>query len=130
MALSGRPGLDLVMPVEFLSDDQALAFGRFSGVPSRRELEQSAWFDDADRAVIVGHRGDGNRLGFATQLATVRMVGGFLVDPLDVPWAVVTFVAGQLGIADPSVVKSYAAREDAVRASVGDRRTFWLPALG
>lgn len=99
------------MPVEFLSDDQAASFGRFSGVPSRRELEQSAWFDDADRAVIVRHRGDGNRLGFATQLATVRMVGTFLVDPLDVPWAVVTFLAGQLGIADPSVVKSYAARE-------------------
>ena len=96
------------MPVEFLSDDQAAAFGRFGGVPSRRELEQSAWFDDADRAVIVRHRGDGNRLGFATQLATVRLVGTFLVDPLDVPWAVVTFLAGQLGIADPSVVKTYA----------------------
>jgi hypothetical protein len=109
--LSANSGLNSVMPVEFLSDDQASSFGRFSGVPSRRELEQSAWFDDADRALIVRHRGDGNRLGFATQLATVRMVGTFLADPLDVPWALVVFLAGQLGIADSSVIKRYAVRE-------------------
>jgi hypothetical protein len=34
----------------------------------------------------------------------------FLVDPLDVPWLVVEFLAGQLGIADASVVKSYGSR--------------------
>ncbi len=34
----------------------------------------------------------------------------FLGDPMDVPLAVVAFVAGQLGIADASCVKGYGAR--------------------
>lgn len=44
------------------------------------------------------------------QLVTVRWVGAFLEDPLDVPVAVLDFVAGQLGIADPSCVKRYTER--------------------
>lgn len=54
-----------------------------------------------------------NRLGFAVQLATVRVVGRFLTDPLDVPWPVVQSLAGQLGIADSSVLKLYAQRGQA-----------------
>nr|WP_312882055.1 hypothetical protein [Actinomadura alba] len=34
-------------------------------------------------------------------------MGSFLEDPLDVPTVVLDFVAEQLGIADPSVVKRY-----------------------
>src|SRR5262245_5321220 len=41
---------------------------------------------------------------------SVRWLGTFLEDPLDVPGEVLDFVAGQLGIADPSVVKQYAER--------------------
>jgi hypothetical protein len=36
------------MPVEFLSDVEAAAYGRFSGVPSRAELERIFFLDDAD----------------------------------------------------------------------------------
>ena len=74
------------MPVDFLSDEQAAAFGRFAGPPSRLELEQSCWLDDADRALIARHCGESSRLGFGVQLATVRMLGSILSDPLDVPW--------------------------------------------
>ncbi len=98
------------MPVDFLTDEQTAAFGRFVGSPSRLELEQSCWLDDADRALIARHRGETSRLGFGVQLATVRMLGSFLPDPLDVPWTLVTFVAGQLGISESSAVKSYADR--------------------
>jgi hypothetical protein len=49
-----------------------------------------------------------NRLGYALQLGTVRFLGTFLGDPLDVPWAVVEYLADQLGVPDASVVKDYA----------------------
>ena len=55
-------------------------------------------------------RGDHMKAGFALQLVTVRWLGTFLEDPLDVPGAVLDFVAGQLGMADPSVVKRYTER--------------------
>jgi Domain of unknown function (DUF4158) len=46
------------------------------------------------------------------QLVTVRWLGTFLEDPLDVPGGVLDFVAGQqLGMADPSKVKRYTERE-------------------
>jgi hypothetical protein len=41
---------------------------------------------------------------------TVRWLGTFLEEPLDVPGAVLDFVAGQLGVADPSQVKRYTER--------------------
>ena len=41
---------------------------------------------------------------------TVRWLGTFLEDPLDVPGAVLEFVAEQLGVADPSQVKRYTER--------------------
>ncbi|MGB0094277.1 MAG: DUF4158 domain-containing protein [Solirubrobacteraceae bacterium] len=98
------------MPVEFLSDEEAAAYGRFIGPPSREELERSFFLDDADRGLIARHRGDHNRLGFALQLTTVRSLGVFLADPLEVPSVVLDYVAGQLGIADPSCVARYMER--------------------
>jgi hypothetical protein len=44
------------------------------------------------------------------QATTVRYIGRFLEDPLDVPWPVVEYLAGQLGIADASCVKRYTDR--------------------
>ncbi|APU15087.1 MULTISPECIES: Tn3 family transposase [Actinoalloteichus] len=100
------------MPVEFLSDDQASAYGRFPSGFTRAELERYFFLDDVDLALIESKRRDHNRLGFAVQLATVRYAGGFLDDPLDgVPVELVDYLAEQLGIADPSCVKSYGDRE-------------------
>ncbi len=98
------------MPMEFLSDEQAAAFGRYGGEPSRSELERFFFLDDADRELIGRRRGDQHRLGFALQLGTVRFLGTFLADPLDVPWSVVEYLSVQLGIEDPSVVKRYTER--------------------
>ncbi len=98
------------MPVEFLSDEQAAAYGRFNGVPGRVELERCFFLDDADRELVRRRRSEQNRLGFALQLTTVRFVGTFLADPLDVPWVVVEYLGRQLDIADPSVVKAYSER--------------------
>lgn len=98
------------MPVEFLSDEQAAAYGRFDGELSSAELERFFFLDDADRRLVERRRSDHTRLGFAVQLGTARFLGTFLADPLEVPWGVVVYVAAQLGVADPSVVKRYTER--------------------
>ncbi|WP_331738870.1 Tn3 family transposase [Streptomyces sp. NBC_01276] len=99
------------MPMEFLTDEQAASYGTFKEVPTRPELERFFFLDDEDRLLIAKRRGDHNRLGFALQICTVRYVGLFLVeDPLNVPWAVVDYLAEQLGIEDASCVKQYTER--------------------
>jgi TnpA family transposase len=99
------------VPVDFLTDEQASAYARFAGAPSRTELERFFFLDDADRSVVEKRRSDTNRLGFAVQLGTVRQLGAFLADPVDIPTQVVDYVAGQLGIGDPSCLKTYAGRD-------------------
>jgi hypothetical protein len=96
-------------PVEFLTDDE-VAYGRYAGTPSEGELDRMFFLDDADRALIARRRGDHTRLGFALQLTTVRYLGTFLSDPLEVPAVVLDRLAGQLQIADPSCVKRYTER--------------------
>src|SRR5664280_2502847 len=98
------------MPVEFLSDEQVAAYGRFSGELSAGDVERFFYLDDADRNLIARRRLDHHRLGFAVQLGTVRAVGRFLEDPLDVPWPAVEFLADQLAIGDASCVKKYVQR--------------------
>ena len=98
------------VPADFLSDAQVAAYGRFAGVPSRPELERFFFLDGRGLELIAGRRGDHSRLGLAVQIGTVRYLGRFLEDPLDVPWPVVEYLAGQLGIADASCVKAYTDR--------------------
>jgi hypothetical protein len=104
------------LPVEFLSDQEAAAFGRYGGSVSQADLERFFYLDDADRKLVAGQREDHNRLGFSVQLTTVRYIGRFLADPLEgVPAEVIDFLAGQLQIADPSCVKRYAQRQQTHR---------------
>ena len=99
--------------MEFLTDAQVAAYGRFEGVPSRADLERFFFLDDAGKSLIGDRRGDHNRLGFMLQATTVRFVGLFLEDPLEVPWPVVEYLAGQLEI-DASCVKRYTERPKTV----------------
>ena len=86
-------------------------YGRYAAKrPSREVLDRFFFLDDADRELAAKHRGDHNRLGFSVQLVTVRHVGRFLPDPLDVPGVVVGYVAEQIGVADPSCLKRYLER--------------------
>ncbi|AGI86439.1 MULTISPECIES: Tn3 family transposase [Streptomyces] len=100
------------MPVEFLTDEQAAAYAAYRGAPSRTALERFFFLDDADRELIESKRRAHNRLGFAAQLTTARYLGVFLDDPADVPPEVVDYLAEQLDIEDPSVLKAYGEREN------------------
>ena len=84
-------------------------YGRF-GSYSRVEMERSFHLDDEDRRLVAMRRRDYNQLGFAVQMVTVRHLGMFPPDPLDVPLELVEYLAEQLGIDDPSCVKSYVDR--------------------
>jgi hypothetical protein len=46
------------MPVEFLSDEQTAAYGRFNGAPGRAELERCFFLDDADRELVRRRRSE------------------------------------------------------------------------
>ena len=98
------------VPVEFLTDEEAARYGRYSGPLSRPVLEKLFYLDDEDKQLIERRHRPHLMLGFAVQLVTVRYLGTFLNDPLDVPTEVIDYVAGQLGIEDPSRVKRYTER--------------------
>lgn len=103
------------VPVEFLTDEQAEAYGAFTDVPTRPELERFLFLDEDDRDLIALRRTDAHRLGVAVQICTVRYVGRFLgEDPLAVPWEAVEYLAGQLGVEDASCVKRYPERRSTV----------------
>ncbi len=104
----------------FLTAEQRRRYGRYVDDPDQAQLDRYFHLDIADREFVDIRRGEHNRLGFAVQIGTVRFLGTFLADPSDVPWAVAAHLAAQLGIADPGVLKQYAAREGTNRLHAGE----------
>ncbi|MCY0924393.1 MULTISPECIES: DUF4158 domain-containing protein [unclassified Streptomyces] len=99
------------MSVEYLSGDQIARFGRFAQEPSPQELEAFFRLDELALEMARTKRRPHNRLGWAVQWGTVRMLGTFLSQPAKVPPGVAAFVADQLGIDDPSCLEGYPDRQ-------------------
>ena len=98
------PVRSLIVAFEYLSDEQARRYGAFVADPSPEELERF-FFLNADALELARmKRRRHSRLGWAVQWGTVRMLGTFLEDPLEVPRVVIDYAAEQLGVDDPSCV--------------------------
>jgi TnpA family transposase len=97
--------------LEYLSDDQVARYGRFAQEPSPQELEAFFRLDESALEIALTKRRPHNRLGWAVQWGTVRMLGAFVSRPSKVPPKVAAFVADQLGIDDPSLLAGYPDRQ-------------------
>ncbi len=111
------------MADSFLTEQQLRRYGRYTADPDTAQLARYFYLDATDQALVNVRRGAHNRLGFAVQLCTVRFLGTFLPDPADVPWAVATHLAAQLGIADAGVLAAYASRDATNREHAGEIQT-------
>ena len=81
---------------------------------SRPRLVRDATFLDADRREIPLRRGPHNQLGFAYQVAFVRVLGRFPQQaPLEIDGEILRFAALQLG-ADAETIHAYAGRQQMV----------------
>lgn len=63
------------MPARFLTAEQRRCYGCFPDKLSADALARHFHLDATDRTVIQGLRDPQNRLGFAVQLGTVRLLG-------------------------------------------------------
>jgi hypothetical protein len=98
------------MSIQFLSEEQQQGYGRYVGEPTSLQLARYFHLDDTALKIVKQRRGDHNRLGFAVQLCTVRFLGTFLINPIDVPPSVVAYLALQLDISSSDCLPRYLER--------------------
>jgi len=99
------------MPVNFLSNEQQARYGVYPTELTDAELSKYFHLDDKDQELIAACRRDYNKLGYALQLATVRFLGMFLTNPIDVPEKAKLYLIKQLGIAKIPKMEAYLDRK-------------------
>ena len=99
------------MPLLFLSDTDLERYATFPKTLDAEELNRHFVLGPQDLALVLERRRDYNRLGFAVQLCTLRVLGTFLESPLEMPDVVLRTLARQMGMCVPRDLKRYARRE-------------------
>ena len=95
---SERRGLahgGITAPMPFLSETRPRSYGRYAGETNPERFARFFHPDDEDGSLVAQHHGDHNRLGFALQLGTVRLLGAFHTEPTDVPEGVAAYAAAR-----------------------------------
>ena len=100
------------MPFEFLTDDHLARYGRYSGEPTVRQLQDYFLLTQPQIDQIADLRHPYTKLGFALQLRTLQFLGTFLIDPVDVPDSVLRTLAVQLGLPKSTELPRYLDRRD------------------
>jgi len=77
------------MPVDFLTDEQYQTYAKYPDALTPAQLDKYFYLDDKDKELINACRRDYNKLGYAIQLTTVRFIGAFLPNPVNVPHDVI-----------------------------------------
>jgi len=95
------------MNIFFLTEEQKQRYGQYAGEPSEAQLACYFHLDDEDKQFILQRRGYHNSLGCALQLVTVRFLGTFLTNPVEVPKSVILYVSQQLNFSAISLAKHY-----------------------
>jgi Domain of unknown function (DUF4158) len=117
------------VPVDFLSDEQGRRYGRFDSDPSPEQLARFFTIGPDVTADVDRRRSDAMRLGYATQLETVRFLGTFLSNVEETPVAVVAFVAAQIEV-DPAGFKAYSTSRARQAHTTEIRDTYGYVAFG
>ncbi|MCF6768577.1 Tn3 family transposase, partial [Thiotrichales bacterium 19S11-10] len=99
------------MPVKFLTNEQINSYAAFPESLEDEHLAKYCYLDDTDKRLISDCRRDYNKLGYALQLVTVRLIGRFLPNPVEVPDAIRSFVTIQLHISAPVDLSKYLERK-------------------
>jgi TnpA family transposase len=86
------------MPGEFLTNEQRESYGKFSDELTDEQIAKYFMLDDKDKIFIFSRRGKHNQLGIAIQLCTVRFLGTFLLEPIDIPLSIIKYISNQLKI--------------------------------
>lgn len=89
------------MSVYFLTDEQYRSYAKYPTILTQDQLDKYFYLDDKDKELIDACRRDYNKLGYALKLTTVRFLGTFLSNPIDVPNEVVCYLAKQLAVELP-----------------------------
>ena len=123
------------MSIRFLTEEYQADYGaqrlrgklppqsllRYVGEPTGLQLARYFHLDDQALQLVRKRRGNHNRLGFALQLGTVRFLGTFLNNPLDVPFSVISYLAEQINITDTNCLSHYLER---VSCTMGTYSTY------